>query len=210
MMDQQHPQDKVKKICDALKAETLDPAKREAEALINESKRKAKEIVDAARAEGEALIAHAEEEIVKKRATAESALRLAARQTIEALKQKIESQFFNRELTGLVETELQKSDVIAKLIETVVNAIEKEGVEANLEAIVPKVISAEEVNKALGKAIIERLKSKGVILGDIKGGAEVKLIDKHITLDITDAALCNLLADYIRDDFRELIFSGKN
>jgi len=209
-MDQQHPQDKVKKICDALKAETLDPAKREAEALINESKRKAKEIVDAARAEGEALIAHAEEEIVKKRATAESALRLAARQTIEALKQKIESQFFNRELTGLVETELQKSDVIAKLIETVVNAIEKEGVEANLEAIVPKVISAEEVNKALGKAIIERLKSKGVILGDIKGGAEVKLIDKHITLDITDAALCNLLADYIRDDFRELIFSGKN
>ncbi|MCP5492709.1 MAG: V-type ATP synthase subunit E [Chlamydiales bacterium] len=210
MMDQQHPQDKVKKICDALKAETLDPAKREAEALINESKRKAKEIVDAARAEGEALIAHAEEEIVKKRATAESALRLAARQTIEALKQKIESQFFNRELTGLVETELQKSDVIAKLIETVVNAIEKEGVEANLEAIVPKVISAEEVNKALGKAIIERLKSKGVILGDIKGGAEVKLIDKHITLDITDEALCNLLADYIRDDFRELIFSGKN
>lgn len=210
MMDQQHPQDKVRKICDALKAETLDPAKREAEALINESKRKAKEIVDAARAEGEALIAHAEEEIVKKRATAESALRLAARQTIEALKQKIESQFFNRELTGLVETELQKSDVIAKLIETVVNAIEKEGVEANLEAIVPKVISAEEVNKALGKAIIERLKSKGVILGDIKGGAEVKLIDKHITLDITDAALCNLLADYIRDDFRELIFSGKN
>lgn len=210
MMDQQHPQDKVRKICDALKAETLDPAKREAEALINESKRKAKEIVDAARAEGEALIAHAEEEIVKKRATAESALRLAARQTIEALKQKIESQFFNRELTGLVETELQKSDVIAKLIETVVNAIEKEGVEVNLEAIVPKIISAEEVNKALGKAIIERLKSKSVILGDIKGGAEVKLIDKHITLDITDEALCNLLADYIRDDFRELIFSGKN
>lgn len=210
MIDQQHPQDKVKKICDALKAETLDPAKREAESLVNESKRKAKEIVEAARAEGEKLIAHAEEEIGKKRATAESALRLAARQTVEALKQRVESEFFNRELLGLVEVQLQKSDVIAKLIETVVVAIEKEGVEADLEVIVPRSIPADEVNKALGKAIIERLKSQGVILGDIKGGAEVKLVDKHITLDITDEALCNLLADYIRDDFRELIFSGKN
>ncbi len=210
MIDQQHPQDKVKRICDALKAETLDPAKREAESLINESKRKGKEIVDAARTEGEKLIAQAEEEISRKRATAESALKLAARQTVEALKQRIESEFFNRELVGLVETQLQKSDIIAKLIETVVTAIEKEGTDADLEAIIPKLISADEVNKALGKAVIERLKSQGVILGDIKGGAEVKLVDKHITLDITDEALCNLLADYIRDDFRELIFSGKN
>ena len=210
MIDQQHPQDKVKRICDALKAETLDPAKREAESLINESKRKGKEIVDAARTEGEKLIAQAEEEISRKRATAESALKLAARQTVEALKQRIESEFFNRELVGLVETQLQKSDIIAKLIETVVTAIEKEGTDADLEAIIPKLISADEVNKALGKAVIERLKSQGVILGDIKGGVEVKLVDKHITLDITDEALCNMLADYIRDDFRELIFSGKN
>ncbi len=203
-------QDKVKKICDALKAETLDPAKLEAEGLIRDAKAKARSIVDEAKAEGEKLIADAQEKIAQENATAHSALKLAARQTLEALKQSVEAEFFNQELATLIESGMQKSDVVAKLIETVVAAIEKEGIEANLEAIVPKMLSAEEVNKALGKTILERLKSKGVLLGDITGGAEVKLIDNHVTLDISDEALSGLLSEYIRDDFRDLIFSGKN
>ncbi|MCP5509954.1 MAG: V-type ATP synthase subunit E [Chlamydiales bacterium] len=204
----EHGQDKVKKICEALKTETLDPARREAEIIVKEAKLTAEKILSDGHKKAEALLHEAKEKIAREKATAESALKMSARQTIETLKLIIEKEFFNKELVRLIETELTKPNVVAKLVETIVKAIEKEGIEADLEAIIPKSISAEEVNKALGAAILTKLKAQGVTLGEIVGGAEVKMLGQHLTLDISDTALKNLLTKYIRDDFRELIFSS--
>ena len=201
-------QDKVKKICEALKSETLEPAKREAENVIHEAKKKAEQIIKEARDQGQMLIKDAQTKIQQEKATAESALKLAARQTIESLKQTVEKAFFNQELISLIDQDLKKPDMVAKLIEAIVKAIEKEGIGADLEAEIPKSVCAEDVNHALGKAIVDRLKEQGVVLGDIEGGAKVKIVGQHMTLDLSDQALRELLASYIRDDFRNLIFSA--
>ena len=208
METSEHGQDKVKKICEALKNETLDPARREAEIIIKDANIQADKILAKAREKANGMIEEAKATISQEKATAEAALKMAARQTVESLKQIVEKEFFNKELAQLIDGEMKKPEVIAKLVETVVKAIEKEGIEADLEAIVPKSVPAESVNSALGSAIVDRLKAKGVVLGEIEGGAEVKMLDKHLTLDISDEALKNLLAEYIRDDFRELIFSN--
>lgn len=208
-MDQQeYGRDKVKKICDALKAETLDPAKREAQRVVGDAEAKAKQIIDEGRAKADALIAEAKKAIEQEKQTAEAALKLAARQSLESLKQMIEKDLFNKELLALIGGELSKSEIVVKFVETIVNAIQEEGIEANLEAHIPKALPADEINKALSRAVVERLKDQSVTLSEIGGGAEVKLIDDHITLDLSDDALHELLARYMRDDLRKLVFQA--
>ncbi len=59
----------------------------------------------------------------------------------------------------------------------------------------------------LAHEILEKLKEKSVLIGSFTGGIEVKLHRENITLDMSDDALKELMANYIRKDFRELIFS---
>jgi V/A-type H+-transporting ATPase subunit E len=63
------------------------------------------------------------------------------------------------------------------------------------------------VNKAILKGAIEKLKSKSVEVGSIEGGVQVKIVDQNLTIDMSDESLKNLLASFVRDDFRSVIFS---
>jgi len=40
----------------------------------------------------------------------------------------------------------------------------------------------------------------------LSGGIKLKLKDEHLVLDLSDTALAELLATYVRADFRKLIF----
>ena len=77
-----------------------------------------------------------------------------------------------------------------------------------MSAIIPQSVSAKEVNRFLGEGILNRLKEKSVELGEFAGGAQVKLHDKKMTIDITDKSLMELLSGYVRKDFRKLLFKG--
>ena len=106
MPDQDSGQDKVKKICDALKAETLDPARAEAQRIVRDAKKQAEDVIAKAREEEKRILESARAQIENEKASGESALKLAARQTVEALKQTIEKELFNPELKALLETKL--------------------------------------------------------------------------------------------------------
>jgi len=198
--------DKVKEICGLLRKETLEPAQKEA-----------KEIVDAARVRSEEMVAEtkrkmaemhqaAEREIQQKKRVFEASLAQACRQTLEALKGRIEHQFFNPALSHLLTKPLQDAKVVAKIVESVISAIEKDGLEADLTATIASAVSIQEINELLGKKILDRLLEKSVILSTIAGGAQVKIVDKNLTVDLSEEALQELVAEYIRKDFREFVF----
>ena len=52
----------------------------------------------------------------------------------------------------------------------------------------------------------KRLKGKPLEIGVFGGGAQVKLIGKNLTIDLSDQVIKELIANYIRKDFRKLIF----
>ena len=199
-------QDKVKKICDLLKQETLEPAISEAEEILHKARRRAEEIIAEAHRKIEEMHEVAHLEIEQQKAVFEASLAQACRQTLETLKEKIENRLFNPELAHLLTKPLQDAKIVAKLIEVVVQAIEKEGIDADLSAYIPAAVSAREVNELLSKKILEHLKEKGVLISSIGGGIEVKIVNQHMTVDLSDAAFRDLVAGYIRKDFRELIF----
>jgi V/A-type H+-transporting ATPase subunit E len=195
--------DKVKKICDILRRETLDPALLEAEGIVSAAKAQAEQIVAAALKEAEKLKDEAARDIERQRNVFQSSLSQACKQALEALKQSIEEKLFNQELARMITSRTQDPQVLAQLISAVVKGIEKEAV---LSVYIPAAVPARSVNALLSHEILEKLKEKGVLVGPLTGGIEVKLHKENITIDVSDAALKELVANYIRKDFREMIF----
>ena len=198
--------DKVKKICDVLKQETLEPAKREADEIVASARRHADEILADAHKEAKRMGEDAYTEIEKQKSIFQASLAQACRQTIEALKEKIEHQLFSPELTKLVAKPMHDPKLMAQLINAIVHALEKEGTKSDLSVVVSSALSARDINEHLASDVIQRLKEKGVLISSIGGGIEVKLLNNNITIDLSDETIKELVGAYIRKDFREFLF----
>jgi len=198
--------DKIQKICDAIRKETLEPVKQEASEMIENAHMQASEIVKEAQKEAAELKKAADQEIEEKKKLFQSSLQLSCRQGIETLKQKIEKELFDKELSDLVAKEMANPAIIVKLIESFMHSLEEQGIEEDFEVLIPKDITARSINAMLAKNVLDRLRGKSVELGDFHGGVQIKMEDRQITIDITDAVVRELIGAYIRRDFRDLVF----
>lgn len=199
-------QDKLQKICDKLRRETLEPAEREAQQILEEARRKAEAIKAEGEHQVEQMIKQARGQIEQERNVFRSSLQQAARQAIEALRQEIEHKLFNEELQHVLEKQMGDPKVIADLINGIVQALEKEGLTTDLSVVISHSVSPEDVNALLIENVRKRLKGNPLEIGSFVGGVQVKLLGKKMTLDLTDQAVKELLAHHIRKDFRHLIF----
>lgn len=198
--------DKIKKICEILKNETLQPAKQEAQQILEVAQQEAHNIVRDAEAKAEQILQDSKEKLKKEKELFDKSLRQGCQQGIEALRQDIEQKLFNLELSDWIEKQTVDADIAAKLITALVNAIEKEGVSADFSALIPAALPQDKVNALLVKEILEKLREKSVVVGEFIGGVQLKLHDRKLTLDLSEEALKELLGQYVRKDFRELLF----
>lgn len=201
-------QDKIQRICDKIRRETIEPSKEEAQSIIAAAKKKAEEITRDAGHQADHLIKQAKAQIEQERSVFHASLQQAAKQTVEGLRQDLESKFFNEELESILREQLSKPEVISQLVNGIVSAIEKDGITTDLTAVIPRSVSAKDVSALLIQNVRNRLENKPLEIGSFAGGAQVKLINQKMTLDLTDQALKELLAHYMRKDFRHIIFSS--
>lgn len=201
--------DKVKKICEVLRRETLEPAQKESYELLQKSREEAEAIVVSARKEAEVLRAEARKEIERKKAVFDASIKQACQQAVESLKAAIVEQMFNPKLSEWLAKPLHEPQTLAKLIEALVAGIEKSGIEGDVSAYVAAAVPAREVSALLAPKVLERLREKGVLAGGFAGGVEVKLHKQNITLDMSESAVRELVAGYVRKDFRTMLFGDK-
>jgi len=201
-------QEKVKKICDLLRRETLEPAQKEAQTLLEEAKRQAQEILLSAKNEAEKIQKQAEQDREREMVVFQSSLHQACKQSLAALREDIERRFFQEGLMNLVREPMQDPKVIATLIQAVVQAIEKGGLDVDLDVVVPKNVSLQSIHACLLQNTVDRLKSKDLLVGPIRGGIAVKLLQDNITIDLTDEALIELVSTYMQKQFREVLFQA--
>lgn len=201
-------QDKIQKICDQLKYETLQPAKEEAEQIIAAAHKKAEDIIAEGHKQVEKFLAQSRQTIEQERNVFQSSLLQASKQAVEALRQDIENKLFNKELGHILEKNLAEPGLIAKLVDGIVKAIEKEGISTDLSAVIPKSVSPDQVNALILEETRQKLASKPLELGNFAGGARVRLLDKKMTIDLTEQSIKDLLSNYVRKDFRQIIFNA--
>lgn len=202
--------DKIQKIGDKLRHEVIEPAKGEAQQIIEAAQQKASEIIAQAEKQAKELKASAHAQIEQEKNVFHSSMLQASRQSVEALRQTIEHRLFNDQLSTVLKGHMTDPKIIADLINAVVKAIEKEGLGADLSAIIPQAVPAAAVNKLLLQEVLQKLKGETVTLGSFAGGAQIKIEDKQIRIDLTDAAIKELLSNYVRKDFRQLIFAKED
>ncbi len=199
--------DKIQKICDSLRKETLEPAKQEAREIVENAHMQASEIVQEAKAKAASLLQTAENEMEEKKRVFHASLSLACRQGIELLKQKIEKELFNKELASLVAKEMADPKVIANLLNSFMKSMEEKGVEEEFVAVIPKGISPRSINDLLASRVLDKLQNKTVVVGDFAGGVQIQLKGRQITIDVSDEVVRELIAQYIRRDLRDLVFN---
>ncbi|HEY4255382.1 MAG TPA: hypothetical protein VGM34_03440 [Chlamydiales bacterium] len=198
--------EKIQKICDAIRKETLDPAKQEAREIVENAHLQAAQILREAKEKEELLKKETEKEIAEKRRTFQSSLQLSCRQGLEAFKQKIEQELFNRELSSLVDHEMAKPQLIAQIVEGFIRTLEQQGIDEDFDILIPKQITPRSINTLLSSSILKRLKESSVQIGDFHGGAQIRLKDRKLTIDFSEAFVKELIGSYIRRDFRDLLF----
>ncbi len=197
---------KIQKICDALRVETLEPAKQEAREILENAHLQAADLIREAKEKMQSMIEVTDREIDQKKKTLQSSMQLACRQAIEVLKQKIEKELLFHGLAEYVAKEMADPKLISNLINSCVMSLQEKGVDENLSVIIPQAITPRTINSLLVQHFIERLQEKSVILGDFDGGVQIKLRDRQITIDISDRVVRELIANFIRHDFRDLVF----
>lgn len=200
-------QDKIQKICDKLRHETLEPAKEEAAQIIKAARKKADEILANAESQSEQMLKQAKSQIEQERTVFQSSLQQSSKQALESLRQEIEQRLFNEELQSILDKNLSDPKMIADLINGIVKALEKDGIKANLTAVIPKTVSAEQVNALLLDHAKNKLQGHPIELGKFGGGVQVKLQGKRMIIDLTSQALQELLMNYAGKNFRHTLFN---
>ncbi|MBB64014.1 MAG: V-type ATP synthase subunit E [Waddliaceae bacterium] len=198
--------DKIQQICDVLRKDTIEPAQQEAKGLIEQAHADARKIIDEAREEAENMIRAARSTIEQERSVFESSLSQAARQSKETLRQEVEK-IFNQQLSEKVTSASADSSVVAKVLSSVVEAVSRDGLSADLVAVIPSSVSQEEVLSLMSAGTAEKLQAGGINLGGVSGGAQLQLRDRKITIDLSDQALNELLASFVRKDLRKYLFA---
>lgn len=200
--------EKIQKICDTLRRETIEPAKQAAQEIIENANLQAVEILAEAQKKAEEIVEKGNKELEHKRKIFESTIVLASNKTLADLKQKIENRLFNQTLKELVVQESSKPQLIAELIMNIIRTIEKEGLDSDLSVYLPKGIPPKEVNAFLLKDILEKIREKDLLIGDFDGGVKIKLHNKELTIDLSGEVLREAISAYLREDFRKLLFNS--
>ena len=200
----------VKRICEVLKEDTLNPAREEAESIIHKAKADAERITEDAQKQAKQMKEAAIKEIEGREKVFRSSLNVACKKTLEELKQNIEENLFAIVIKNFIGDQMKSPEIITKLIIAIISAIEKEGVDADLRAIIPSTVPAEEINRQLAIEVLNRLEEKSVVLGQISAGVQVKMVNQDLTLDMTQGTLESLVSRYVREDFKALIFSPQS
>ena len=197
---------KVKKICDLLRQETLEPAHQEAARIIEQAKVQAEDIVSNAKQEAARITEENKREMQKRKTVFLTSLQQAGKQTLEDVKSHIEQRLFHPAVSRMLLEPLSRENVVEEIVQVLIEAIRKEGVDTELDIVIPKSIKKQTIIDRLFAQMGKDLQGSTIEVGPIHGGGQVRLRNNHIMIDISDTAIQEWLAQYLRKDFYDLVF----
>jgi len=190
-------------------AELLRDAEAKAADTLAQAQAQAKQILDRARKEAETL-----------QASGKQALELAFRDAQLALKAELSGRFAG-EVRQLVGEEQQKQEILDRMIMEIVGTLRPDADQSQqIEVLLPRRIDGlaelsqhpEELEKGILSQFV-RLTARGMLregvtFGVSKGqeaGLKLRLVDRDVLLDLTDAAIAQSLLAHLQPRFRALL-----
>ena len=193
-------------ICQLIRNETLDPAKEEAEQIKHAAERDAAHIRAEAKRHAEQMLHDARTLLKTEKDAFDASLEMTARHTVALLKEKVEHTLFNPAFDRYLSKELSDEKKTAHLLDLIIQGIEKEGLEGDLSIWLGKNLDREEVLKNICFETAQQIAQNTVFSGEHTSGLVVKITDRHLSIEITPQGLKELMAGFLRPDFRAMLF----
>jgi V/A-type H+-transporting ATPase subunit E len=205
-----------------LRDEGVAAGRAEAERIVGEAERRAREILAAAETEAIALRESARAEAERHHRAGEEALRVAVRDAVLQLKQELSDRFAGR-IAGAVSDAAQDPRMLERMIlEVVGRARAESGVDAAeaVEVLLPRAaIGLEDLRRRPEElregtlshfvaAVAGDMLREGVAFGraeDGAGGLRVELRDAAIMVDLSDGAVAEVILRHLQPRFRALL-----
>ena len=194
---------KLQELTDQLYEQGLSKGREEGERLLREAKEEARQIIALANQQASKTIDDAEKAAAALKAKAESDIKAACRQCIQAAKNDIEHL-----LTGaLVQTEaLSRPDFLKEIILVVAQRFTAEQA-SDIALLLPASLQSEleswvkgELGKTLSRKVSASFSKK------ISGGFTIGPADGSYFVSLTDETLSELLSEYLRPVTRKILF----
>ncbi|NER81682.1 MAG: hypothetical protein F6K42_19400 [Leptolyngbya sp. SIO1D8] len=210
----------VEALITRLRDEGIASGRAQAEQMVNEAASQAESIVRQAHEEAEQIRTQAIQAAENFERAGRQALEVAARDAMLALKMEL-SQRFTGEVRRLVDAEVQKPELLQKLILEVAGRVREDIGDARaVEILLPRnVVGFEELSRnpeELEQGILTHFirlinqapLREGITFGvakDNQGGLRIRLVDQEVVLDISDRAIAEVLLQYLQPRFRALL-----
>ncbi|MGB5596716.1 MAG: hypothetical protein WBM62_22165 [Crocosphaera sp.] len=210
----------VEALIDRLRNEGVNSGRTQAEQIVKEAEERADSIIKQAQKQAEQMVEQAREESQNLERAAQQALEVAFRDTRLALKSQL-SQRFTGEVQRLVGDETEKPELLQKLILEVVGSVKEAVADAEqVEVLLPRKVEGleelsrnpEELEQGILthfiRLITQDMLREGISFGiskDNKGGLKLRLVDQEVVLDLSDAAIAEVILEHLQPRFRALL-----
>lgn len=197
---------KLQELTDRLYNEGLSKGKEEGELLLANAKKEAEDIVAKAKSEAELIVSQARKKAAELESKAESDIRMASAQSLQATKKDIESLLVNAIVSDRLSASMKDTDFIKEIIRSVSEKFSASE-SSDLRLVLPESMQKElepwvasELKKAIGKGIKADFSKK------IHGGFTIGPEDGSWYVSLTDETFNELIAEYLRPVTKKILF----
>jgi V/A-type H+-transporting ATPase subunit E len=199
-------QDKLQHLCELLKGQALEPAHEQAQKIVEDAKAEASKMIEEAMRQSKLLLDAAKAESNREKEVTCAALKQAGQQAIGRLRQEIETELVNKELTSLVRQTVSSPVVVVDLLKKYLEMLHEKGWDKDFSVEISKLPEAKELAGLIAAECSHQLKEGRVLSVLPEGGIRLKLHDRKMTLDASESAVCELLGQFLRKDLRTRLF----
>jgi V/A-type H+-transporting ATPase subunit E len=211
----------VEELIRRLQEEGVTKGQAEADKLLADARAEAARIRATAEAEAQALREQTRQEAETARRAGQEALQVAFRDTVLSLKNWL-LQRFSGDVERLVSAEMSSAEFLQRLILEVAGRVrESHGLDTgDIELLIPEeAVEVEELRRhpeelragTLSHFVLARAGSllrEGVslqVVPEAPAGIRIRLVDRDVEIDLTDAAVAKLLLQHLQPRFRAFL-----
>lgn len=194
---------KIKDISDYLRSSVLDPANEQKETIIAEAKKEAEKLIENARKEAADILKDAKKESESIKLNTESALKIAAKQSVDKLKMALEKEVLVFSVAEPVKSAMKSEQIIKDFISEVIRQYSQGAFSIALNSEMKKSIASYVESQIASKA------ASGITLSEENLPEGFSVISKNGVLryEFTEESVTELFTEYLRPELRKALFS---
>ncbi len=194
---------KIKDISDYLKSSVLTPAEKEKEDILAKARDESVKIVQDAEKQAADIIAKARKEAESVKQTTDSALKIAAKQTVDRLKLALEKETLAFTAGSAVKNVMNSETVIKEFITEVIRQYSDKGSFS--------IVLGDTMKNKLASFAADQIRQQGasgIRLSDegLASGFAVVFDNGVLRYDFTEESVTELLTEFIRPEIRKALF----